>query len=131
VQLLNSAGVTQHFHYIHHHYFLLLVMLATQITYQMYIGTSHIQSHSRKFSRLLYYVVFWLHASCIMYYFCCMPVVKCMTGSMKVMPPIFYIRKCNFTNNEIYMKDSYIFCNYEGIFPQSLHSFQHTFANTE
>jgi hypothetical protein len=29
------------------------------------------------------------------------------------------------------MEDSYIFCNYEAIFPQSLRHFQHTSANIE
>jgi hypothetical protein len=29
------------------------------------------------------------------------------------------------------MDDSYIFCKYEAVFPQSLRRFQHTFANVE
>jgi hypothetical protein len=34
-------------------------------------------------------------------------------------------------DSEIYMDDSYISCNYEAIFSQSLCHFQHTFANIE
>jgi hypothetical protein len=30
-----------------------------------------------------------------------------------------------------WMDDSYIFCNYESVFPQSLHHFQHTCTNVE
>jgi hypothetical protein len=30
-----------------------------------------------------------------------------------------FLRKCNFNNSEIYMDDSYIFCNYEAIFQLS------------
>jgi hypothetical protein len=51
-------------------------------------------------------------------------------GSTKVMPQTFF-RKCNCNNDDIYMDDSCIFCNYETIFPHSLHHFQHTFANAE
>jgi hypothetical protein len=40
-------------------------------------------------------------------------------GSAKVMPPVFLLRKFNCNNNEIYVDDSYIFCNYEAIFPVS------------
>jgi hypothetical protein len=29
------------------------------------------------------------------------------------------------------MDDSYVYCCYEAVFPQSLRHFQHTFANTE
>jgi hypothetical protein len=29
------------------------------------------------------------------------------------------------------MENSYVFCNYEGAFPQSIRHFQHTFANSE
>jgi hypothetical protein len=43
----------------------------------------------------------------------------------------FFLRKCNCNNNKIYMDDSYIFLNYEAIFPQSHNHFQHTFANAE
>jgi hypothetical protein len=43
----------------------------------------------------------------------------------------FFLRKRNCNNNEIYMDNSYIFCNYEAIFPQNLCHFQHSFANTE
>jgi hypothetical protein len=52
---------------------------------------------------------------------------KYMRGGAKIMPSNF-LTKCNCNNNEIYMDDSYIFCNHETIFPQSLHHFQHTLA---
>jgi hypothetical protein len=32
------------------------------------------------------------------------------------MPPIFFLTKGNCNNNEIYIDDSYIFCNYEAFF---------------
>jgi hypothetical protein len=41
----------------------------------------------------------------------------------------FFLIKSNFNNNEIYMDDSYIFCNYDTVFPQSLRRFQQTLAN--
>jgi hypothetical protein len=41
----------------------------------------------------------------------------------------FFLRKCNFNNNEIYLDDSYIFCNYEALLSQIFHNFQHTFAS--
>jgi hypothetical protein len=43
----------------------------------------------------------------------------------------FFFRKCFCSNIKIYMDDSYIFCNYDAIFPQSLCHFQLTFANVE
>jgi hypothetical protein len=43
----------------------------------------------------------------------------------------FFSEKCSCNNNEFYMDDSYIFCNYDTIFPQSLSYFQYTFANVE
>jgi hypothetical protein len=49
---------------------------------------------------------------------------------MKVMPPIFF-QKCNCNYKDIYMDNSYIFCNYGAIFPQSLCHFQHISANTK
>jgi hypothetical protein len=31
--------------------------------------------------------------------------------------PTIFLRKCNCDNSEIYMDDSYLFCNYEASFP--------------
>jgi hypothetical protein len=53
-----------------------------------------------------------------------------MRDVTKVMPPIF-LRKCDCDNNEIFMGDSYIFCNYKANFPLSLHHFQYTLPNVE
>jgi hypothetical protein len=50
---------------------------------------------------------------------------------MEVMSPIFFLRNCNCSSTEIYVDNSYIFCNYEAVFPQSLHHIQHIFANVE
>jgi hypothetical protein len=44
---------------------------------------------------------------------------KYMSDGTKVMPQIF-LRKCNSSNNEIYMDESYIFCSYEAIFTVSI-----------
>jgi hypothetical protein len=43
----------------------------------------------------------------------------------------FCLIKCNGNNIEIPVDDSYIFCNYEATFLQSLHYFQHTFASVK
>jgi hypothetical protein len=50
---------------------------------------------------------------------------QCTRGDRKVI----FLRQCNCDNNEINTDDSYIFCNYDAIFPQSLRHFQHTFVN--
>jgi hypothetical protein len=44
---------------------------------------------------------------------------------MKLMHSIFFLRKCNCNNSDIYMDDSYIICNYEAIFIRYLHNFKH------
>jgi hypothetical protein len=54
-----------------------------------------------------------------------------MRGCTRVMPSVFFIKIRNCNNSEFYMDGSYIFCNYEAVFPQSLRHFQHTVANTE
>jgi hypothetical protein len=66
------------------------------------------------------YIIFLVATQKILYTSC----------DMKVMLP-FFVRKCNCSNSEICMDDSYIFCNYEAIFPQSLYHFHNTFANIE
>jgi hypothetical protein len=43
----------------------------------------------------------------------------------------FFLRKCKCSNSEIYLDDSFIFCNYEAIFPQRLYHFQQTFGNID
>jgi hypothetical protein len=43
----------------------------------------------------------------------------------------FFLRRCNCNDSEIYVDDSYNFCNYEATFPQSLCHFQHTYDNSE
>jgi hypothetical protein len=53
---------------------------------------------------------------------------KFTTGRKKEIPP-FFLRKCNYDSNEIYMDDSYIF--HKVISPQSRRHFQHIFANVE
>jgi hypothetical protein len=40
----------------------------------------------------------------------------------------FFLRKCNCNNDNICMDDSYIFCNYDAVFP---HTFPHTFTNVQ
>jgi hypothetical protein len=52
-------------------------------------------------------------------------------GQYKSNASNFFLRKCNCSNSEIYMDGSYIFCNYEAVFPQFLHHFQHTFASIQ
>jgi hypothetical protein len=52
-------------------------------------------------------------------------------GQYKSKVQVFFLRKCSYNNIEIYMDHSYIFCNYEAIFPQSCHHFQNTFANND
>jgi hypothetical protein len=42
-----------------------------------------------------------------------------------------FLRKHNCSNNELYVVYSYISCNYEAIFPQSLHHFEPDFASVE
>jgi hypothetical protein len=38
----------------------------------------------------------------------------------------FFLRKCNCSSSEIYMDDSYIFCNYEAIFQHTLPTLSNT-----
>jgi hypothetical protein len=47
------------------------------------------------------------------------------------MLPIFSSKIRSYNNNEIYVDDSYIVCNYGANFPQSLGHFQHTSANVQ
>jgi hypothetical protein len=51
-----------------------------------------------------------------------------MRGSKKIKPAVIFLGKWYCKNNEIYMGNLHIFCNYEAIFPQSLCNFQQTFA---
>jgi hypothetical protein len=57
--------------------------------------------------------------------------MKHTRDSIKVILPVFFFRKHNFSNNEIYMDDSYIICNYDAIFSHSLCHFQYTFASVK
>jgi hypothetical protein len=43
----------------------------------------------------------------------------------------YILRMCDFNNNEIYVNYAYVLCNYEAIFPQSVHHFRHNLTNVE
>jgi hypothetical protein len=54
-----------------------------------------------------------------------------MRDGTNIVPPMFFLRKYYCNNNEIYVDESYNFCSYVAIFPQSLLNLQHTFASVE
>jgi hypothetical protein len=48
----------------------------------------------------------------------------------KILPPIFFLRKCNYSYNEIYIYRGYILHKVEIIFPQSLLHYEHSLHDT-